>query len=364
MNNTENMFQITESNDTMEKAASLWGGLFESLALMAIDAREFLQDNSSFQCLFDLQEAKDQAGVRRILDAITDEQQNRLNSPLLDLLFKWRVTSDALPLEAAESNIDRLEFLLDRKIGDPMKIMQQALHLQIQEAVEMLLKRNISPVPVKRNICWSPTLRLACSASWSFMATSKNGFDWRYDRPFQKGHWASVCWSSELGLFCAVSEDAVIDEHFVSTSSDGFSWTLQCSPSAAWKHVCWSSDLRLFCALACKPARLMTSPDGISWTLRTIPDFKWKGLCWSPKARIFCAVTNFAAMTSSDGIRWTHTPVYIAHGDITRIDWDETHGFIVCTFCQQSLNQFACAISEDGIHWTPRKHEELFPIHA
>lgn len=355
MTNTEHMFHITESKDTMEQAAALWGGLFESLALMAMDAREFLQENSSFQCLFDLQEAKDQARVRRILDDITDEQQNRLNSPLLDLLFKWRVsTSDAFALEAAKSNIDRLEFLLDRKIGDPMKIMQEALTLQNQEVVEVLLKRDISPVRVTRKVCWSSTLRRACFASLDFMATSKNGVHWRYDRLFQNGNWTSVCWSHELGRFCAVSTQAVNHEYFVITSSDGFSWTLQCSPSAAWSHVCWSSDLWLFCALARESARLMTSPDGISWTLRTIPDFKWKGICWSPKARIFCAVADSAAMTSSDGIRWTHTPL-IVHGHILGIEWDETRGF-VCNICYPvrvcpKFSTFNSVSSEDGVHW-------------
>ncbi|MDO9542684.1 MAG: hypothetical protein Q7J98_10220, partial [Kiritimatiellia bacterium] len=60
-----------------------------------------------------------------------------------------------------------------------------------------------------------------------------------------------------------------------------------------WTSVCWSPELGLFCAVANTGTgnRVMTSPDGITWTSRTPAANKmWLSVCWSPERGLFCAV--------------------------------------------------------------------------
>ncbi len=82
--------------------------------------------------------------------------------------------------------------------------------------------------------------------------------------------WLSVCWSPELGLFCAVAYSGTGNR--VMTSPDGITWTIRTSAADNdWYSVCWSPELGLFCAVAISGSgnRVMTSPDGITWTTRT-----------------------------------------------------------------------------------------------
>ena len=49
-------------------------------------------------------------------------------------------------------------------------------------------------------------------------------------------------------------------------------WSLRTQASSDnWRSVCWSYDLGLFCAVSSTGTgnRVMTSPDGITWTSRT-----------------------------------------------------------------------------------------------
>jgi hypothetical protein len=62
-----------------------------------------------------------------------------------------------------------------------------------------------------------------------------------------------------------------------------------------WRSVCWSPNLGLFCAVAYTGTgnRVMTSPDGINWTIRaSAADNNWRSVCWSPNLGLFCAVAG------------------------------------------------------------------------
>ncbi|MCR6660273.1 MAG: DUF2793 domain-containing protein [Asticcacaulis sp.] len=123
--------------------------------------------------------------------------------------------------------------------------------------------------------------------------------------------WYSICWASELGLFCAVAISGTGNR--VMTSPDGITWTARTSAADNnWISVCWSPELALFCAVANSGTgnRVMTSPDGIIWTARTsAADNDWCSVCWSPELGLFCAVaitgTGNRVMTSSNGTTWT-----------------------------------------------------------
>ena len=82
--------------------------------------------------------------------------------------------------------------------------------------------------------------------------------------------WWGVCWSPELGLFCAVA--AIGTGNRVMTSPDGITWTTRTSAANnGWRSVCWSPELGLFCAVAISGTgnRVMTSVSGNTFTYRS-----------------------------------------------------------------------------------------------
>ena len=120
----------------------------------------------------------------------------------------------------------------------------------------------------------------------------------------------SICWSSELHIFCASVIYYITPywkEPTMFTSSDGITWTERTLPSSAdWSDICWSPELHMFCAVS-SGNKVITSSDGIIWTKRTLPSSQnCQSICWSPELHMFCAVSSGdKVITSSDGIIWT-----------------------------------------------------------
>ena len=84
--------------------------------------------------------------------------------------------------------------------------------------------------------------------------------NWTIRASAADNNWQSICWSSELGLFCAVATSGTGNR--VMTSPDGINWTIRASAADnAWQSICWSSELGLFCAVAYTGTgnRVMTS---------------------------------------------------------------------------------------------------------
>lgn len=135
--------------------------------------------------------------------------------------------------------------------------------------------------------------------------TSTDGYTWAITSVSSTNSWRSVCWSPELGLFCAVSDTGNGDR--VMTSTDGINWIYRTTPADnEWDSVCWSSQLSLFCAVSDTGSsnRIMFSFDGITWSLaQTSVNNDWKSVCWAPELAIFCSVastgTNNRVMTST-----------------------------------------------------------------
>ena len=73
-------------------------------------------------------------------------------------------------------------------------------------------------------------------------------------------------------------------------------WTTRTTPTNnSWRSICWSPELGMFCAVSATGTgnRVMTSSDGIIWTTRaSAADNDWIGICWSPELGIFCAVAE------------------------------------------------------------------------
>jgi hypothetical protein len=179
---------------------------------------------------------------------------------------------------------------------------------------------------------------------------------WNVRTAAANNNWRSICWSAELGIFVAVSDDG--SGNRVMTSPDGINWTSQTSAANNdWRYVVWSPELGIFVAVSFDGSgnRVMTSSDGITWTSQTSAvDNNWLGLCWSPELSLFVAVADSGGtdrvMTSSNGINWFSqtTP----NQDFTSVCWSPELGLFVAVARSGTGNRVMT--SPDGINWTSR----------
>ena len=214
-----------------------------------------------------------------------------------------------------------------------------------------------------RSVCWSPELTLFAAVSddgvGNRVMTSPDGITWTIGVSAADNDWTSICWSQELTLFVAVANSGVGNR--VMTSPDGITWTIGVSAADSnWYSVCWSASLVLFVAVAYSAAvgeAVMTSPDGIAWTCQAAANDGWRSVCWSPELGLFVTVgisgvDSKRAMSSPDGINWTR-----------RIVPAELYWYSVCW--SPELNLFMAVAtkgsgtsgamtSPDGITWTSR----------
>lgn len=110
-----------------------------------------------------------------------------------------------------------------------------------------------------RDICWSPDLALfvAVDGSNDFngnVGTSPDGTTWTL-RTTPSGRWQGVCWSPERQELAAVSNNngsgGTGAGFRAMTSPDGIVWTANATTSdISWNDVCWSDDLGSYCAVS------------------------------------------------------------------------------------------------------------------
>lgn len=150
----------------------------------------------------------------------------------------------------------------------------------------------------------------------SYASASNATASWATRTSAADNNWNSLCWSPELGIFCAVASTGT--DNRVMTSPDGITWTIQTSAgNFAWWSIAWSPKLRLFVAVA-NAARTMTSANGVSWTLytNTLSNILYD-IVWAEELELFVAVSDDAVMTSTDGITWTNQTDIPTFGSIT-----------------------------------------------
>ncbi|PHR92221.1 MAG: hypothetical protein COA80_14475 [Leeuwenhoekiella sp.] len=174
------------------------------------------------------------------------------------------------------------------------------------------------------------------------------------------GNWNSVCWSAELGLFCAVGLTDGASPQIMS-SPDGRVWTARTAPNAIdWRSVCWSSERRIFCAVASSGTghRVMTSADGTTWTVQASPaDHSWISVIWATELGQFVAVASAASvtaekvMTSPDGIQWTIQNA-ANNNAWYAVAWSGLRGLLVAVANNGTSDRIMT--SPDGINWTSR----------
>jgi hypothetical protein len=168
--------------------------------------------------------------------------------------------------------------------------------------------------------------------------------------------WNSVCWSPELGLFCAVSGSGTTANERVILSSDGITWqnaSTVVELEGIWNSVCWSRELKLFLAVGYRyndygKAIIMTSNNGYNWIDRNLSSgaLRLSKVCWSPELHLFCAVGSGCSVVSNDGINFTtNNTTYMTFSDMC---WSPELGLFSAI---QSGSNSIVKISRDGLNW-------------
>jgi alpha-tubulin suppressor-like RCC1 family protein len=146
---------------------------------------------------------------------------------------------------------------------------------------------------------------------------------------YNNNNWTSICWSSKLLLFAAISNSGT--KNRVMISSDGITWITKPTPvDNNWTSIVWCKTLDLFVAVSNSGTnnRVMTSSNGLDWEIRNVNlNNNWSSLCYSDELNLLVAVansgTNNRVMTSNDAITWTsrtsptittiNSPIYIKY---------------------------------------------------
>ena len=195
------------------------------------------------------------------------------------------------------------------------------------------------------NICWSPekNLFIACalSSTTQFMYSS-DGNTWTANSTLFPASPYSICYSSELGIFCAI--DPTISQSML--SSDGLTWTSYGVSSMVNGRICWSSELELFCAVGSSSPHALISSNGQSWTSATsIYGDSYIEVCWVAELNLFCAVGGLSISISSDGMSWTSQISPIGGAVWLSTCWSPELNVLV------ALSNSGIGYSNDGVNW-------------
>jgi hypothetical protein len=177
-------------------------------------------------------------------------------------------------------------------------------------------------------------------------AVSSNGTDWTIIRATCN----EVRYSPTLDLFVGVGNSG-----FITTSTDGISWTTQTSNTTnQLESVTWTGTQ--FIAVGAS-GTILTSPNGVTWTVRSGASGALNSVVSNGSTIIAIGASAF---TSSDGITWTARTLPgwgSGTGNFNSIIWDGTK-FLA------SGTAGIISTSVNGATWTTtvRRHSEINAI--
>ena len=149
------------------------------------------------------------------------------------------------------------------------------------------------------------------SGTWRTFYKKMPGQNWIV-RDSTATSWKSVCYSDDLGIFCAISCSYDLTVRKVATSPDGINWTYGSLPSTAvyWGNVVYGNGTFVAMDRGSNGSarKIATSGNGLTWTNRTgVNDGAHTALCYgdTPKLFVAAATNTDSIMTSPTGSTWT-----------------------------------------------------------
>ena len=175
-----------------------------------------------------------------------------------------------------------------------------------------------TPASFYGRAAYSPTLRrVVVLAAGSGIIYSNDGVNWTPVSLPGKDNFYGIAWSSELGLFVTVSNIVGSNRNPICVSRDGINWNFY-SPvnnpnflGMDQASIAWSPELGIFCAVSDQSAglkQILISSDGVNWSYYTsaVSNLPYRNLSWSPQLRVFLGGNNAGGGVSYsyDGINW------------------------------------------------------------
>ena len=204
-------------------------------------------------------------------------------------------------------------------------------------------------------VCWSSQLGLFVAVSNSFVITSNNGINWSSQTLNNGGgSWRAICWSSQLGIFL------VIGSQNYAISSDGINWTINLLQPYNLSTVYWSPQLGIFVGIGNN--NIYYSYNGTTWNLAasglSIPlvagNNYSSSLVWSPELEIFVSVNNSVVYYSSIGIsNWNSTVDYNnnIYNVWLSIAWSAQLGMFIAVGKNTNASTGIIMYSSNGVNW-------------
>lgn len=211
------------------------------------------------------------------------------------------------------------------------------------------------------SVCWSSQLELFVAVSNAGTTTnriiiSSNGYNWSFinDINTQSVNFTSICWSDKLEMFVACSTTS---GKAILYSYNGIIWynIQNADLNSTWNDICWASELSLFVAVSTN-GRVMLSSSGLNWYILPSAITSQLGkICWSPELKLFIAISTTSITDSiwisNDGYSWniSNSNILLTTTTLLRsISWSsELNMFIMITNNGEGIYYF----SYDGMNW-------------
>jgi len=226
------------------------------------------------------------------------------------------------------------------------------------DGIKAISSWNINQLSTITNIngvCWSSQLGLFVAVSNSFVITSNNGINWSSQTLNNGGgSWRAICWSSQLGIFL------VIGSQNYAISSDGINWTINLLQPYNLSTVYWSPQLGIFVGIGNN--NIYYSYNGTTWNFAasglSIPLIAGNNysssLVWSPELEIFVSVNNSVVYYSSIGIsNWNSTVDYNnnIYNVWLSIAWSAQLGMFIAVGKNTNASTGIIMYSSNGVNW-------------
>lgn len=160
-----------------------------------------------------------------------------------------------------------------------------------------------------KSVTWSPELNLFVAVSddsTGRIMVSPSGENWTILNQSSTSPFNCISWSNKLNLFVAIT-NSVSNPYYIST--DGMSWTNSgisySGISSALRSICWSQELGMFCAIG-GDRFVQYSYNGYTWFNQLLPFYATIVIKWISDLNIFIMPSSGsqAIAYSNNGIDW------------------------------------------------------------